>query len=716
MVLKNHSKNILNFGGNIMEATKKIRFGTLRKSFGNGNANNITFCVTEECNLRCKYCYMVHKNNFKKMSFETAKKAVDYVLKARDIYSKKSVVWDFIGGEPFLEIDLIDKVSDYIKEQMYLTKHPWFDDYMFSFSKNGLLYGTKKVQDYIKKNKRHISIGISVDGNKIKHDMQRVYPDGRGSYDDVMKNVPLWLSQFPNHGTKATFSHGDLPYLKDSIIHLWNIGIKEVAANVVFEDVWEEKDPEIFEDQLKQLADYVVDNDIFKDPAYTVRLFNPSIGLPLSKNRTKNPFCGAGKMLAINCDGNFFPCIRFLDFSLTKQKGYPTGNVNEGVYKDRLKPFEELSIGAMSDEECKNCEVASGCAMCTGFCYDDGGTIFKRTKYICKMHKANVRAANYFWDKVGKKLKDEENPRKDEIKKHRASFNKYLIIYTDSNASPHCGYFNTSNMNNEKTSDHMSEETIEKALAFADSNMMTPVFVGAVPEKYSNYTKMIDALKATTGNNVIAIFDNHCDSNQKFKICNLLVSSKSLSKMFDMVKKIFENNEPHRVNIILQDIWNIKDSDVQVYKMQLQKISDFILNSDRHIVVNLLNGFNAFNDKPYGCECGTNTFTVAPNGKLYTCPAFYFEDKDYFCVGDLDNGFSFDDAREFKIESSKKCNACKNLSCNRCVYINKKMTNEFRVSPEIQCELSSITQKIADDLKEKLDEKNEALIKEMVNL
>ena len=94
---------------------------------------------------------------------------------------------------------------------------------VFSFSTNGLLYGTKKVQDYIKKNKRHISIGISVDGNKIKHDMQRVYPDGRGSYDDVMKNVPLWLSQFPNHGTKATFSHGDLPYLKDSIIHLWNI-------------------------------------------------------------------------------------------------------------------------------------------------------------------------------------------------------------------------------------------------------------------------------------------------------------------------------------------------------------------------------------------------------------------------------------------------------------------------------------------------------------
>ena len=44
------------------------------------------------------------------------------------------------------------------------------------------------------------------------------------------------------------------------------------------------------------------------------------------------------------------------------------------------------------------------------------------------------------------------------------------------------------------------------------------------------------------------------------------------------------------------------------------------------------------------------------------------------------------------------------------------MTNEFRVSPEIQCTLSSITRKMADDLKKKLDEKNEALTKEMVDL
>ncbi len=90
---------------------------------------------------------------------------------------------------------------------MYLTKHPWFDNYIFSFSSNGLLYSTKEVQDYIKKNNRYISVGISIDGNKIKHDLQRVYLNGSGSCDDVVKNVPLWLKQFKDRAsTKATFS------------------------------------------------------------------------------------------------------------------------------------------------------------------------------------------------------------------------------------------------------------------------------------------------------------------------------------------------------------------------------------------------------------------------------------------------------------------------------------------------------------------------------
>ena len=218
-----------------------IKMGKLAESWGDNRTQTITLCVTEACDLRCKYCYMTGKNSENRMTYDTAVKVVNYVLSDEKYFKEKdSIIWDFIGGEPFLEIDLIDKLCDYIKKEMYIRKHRWFNSYRFSFSTNGLTYDTPKVQKYIQKNKNHLSIGISVDGNKIKHDAQRVRIDGTGSFDDVKRVVPLWLKQFPGASTKATFAHDDLIYLKDSIIALWDMGIKEVAANVVFEDVWQD--------------------------------------------------------------------------------------------------------------------------------------------------------------------------------------------------------------------------------------------------------------------------------------------------------------------------------------------------------------------------------------------------------------------------------------------------------------------------------------------
>ena len=350
-----------------MNTNSKIEMGKIPDAWREGKTKEITFCITEACNLACKYCYMKGKNTTNKMSFETAKKVVDDILSNREFFNQEAVVWDFIGGEPFLEINLIDKISDYIKLQMYNTNHPWFNKYRFNFASNGLLYRTPDVQRYIKKNKGHICIAISVDGNKIKHDLQRIKPDGSGSYDDVMKNVPLWLEQFPEASTKATFAHADLPYLKDSIISLWDNGIKMVAANVVFEYDWHDGDDEIFEEQLRELADYVLENKLWEE--YSVRFFSPNIGFPLKDEELKNNFCGAGTMLAIDYKGRYFPCIRFLDFTMTNKEGLRIGDVDSGINTDKVRPFLALTLESQSKEECIKCEVASGCAWCTGFNY-----------------------------------------------------------------------------------------------------------------------------------------------------------------------------------------------------------------------------------------------------------------------------------------------------------------------------------------------------------
>ena len=49
----------------------------------------ITFIVTKDCQLACKYCYLVGKNNKERMSFEVAKKAIDYITPADELPFKK---------------------------------------------------------------------------------------------------------------------------------------------------------------------------------------------------------------------------------------------------------------------------------------------------------------------------------------------------------------------------------------------------------------------------------------------------------------------------------------------------------------------------------------------------------------------------------------------------------------------------------------------------
>lgn len=117
-----------------------------------GTAKNITFIVTKDCQLACKYCYLVGKNSKERMPWEVAKTAIDYILDNEKDFQETSVVWDFIGGEPFLEIDLIDKICDYLKVEMFRRNHHWFNSYRFSFSTNGINYSSDKVQSFIKKN------------------------------------------------------------------------------------------------------------------------------------------------------------------------------------------------------------------------------------------------------------------------------------------------------------------------------------------------------------------------------------------------------------------------------------------------------------------------------------------------------------------------------------------------------------------------------------
>lgn len=399
-----------------MENKSQIR--ELTDSWQSGMAKSITFIVTKDCQLACKYCYLVGKNTKERMTWEVAKQAIDYILDHEQDFREESVIWDFIGGEPFLEIDLIDRICDYIKVELYRRNHHWFDSYRFSFSTNGINYHEDKIQRYIKKNREHLSIGITIDGTERKHDLNRIYKkSGKGSYKDVVKNIALWQKQFPNTSTKVTISSEDIPYIRESVIHLYELGIKEVNINCVFEDVWKEGDDKLFEEQLIGLADDIINNEWYINCACS--FFINTIGRPLDPKLQNNNWCGAGKMLAVDAAGNFYPCTRFAQYSLREKPAWIIGNIHDGIDQNKLRPFMTLDRCTQSTKECIECEIAEGCAWCQGENYDAAQThtIYQRSTAICRMHKARVHANNYYWNKLYRKL--DMNDMKEQFEKQK---------------------------------------------------------------------------------------------------------------------------------------------------------------------------------------------------------------------------------------------------------------------------------------------------------
>lgn len=675
-------------------AIEKYKLGSGIPNWKGGLPYNITFIVTENCNLRCKYCYQVHKNNKKVMNFELAKKAVDYFLHNAELFSTDSVIWEFIGGEPLLEIDLIDKIADYIKVQTYERNHKWFSQYRFNISTNGTLYHHESVRKFIKKNQNKCSIGISIDGTKTKHDLQRVYANGKGSYDEVVKNVPLWLKEFPDASTKVTIGHEDLPYLKESIIHLWSLGITSVSANVVFEDVWEKDDEIIFENQLRDLADYILENKLWDKVECS--LFDDKIGYPNDDSSLNKNHCGSGRMIAVDADGNFYPCLRYADYSLVNKNPYIIGNVNDGIDIDKIRPYFGLNTASQSDEECIDCEIALGCAWCqaNNYDYSEIGTNYQRAKYICKMHKARCRANNYFWGRLQKEFNIEKHL-------HYGSPHKrhlYFILSEDS--IEHCNYVSNLNSGN-----IMSENIIAKAFEFSEKNFFTPVIL--YPK---NKNKVFDLdkfsknerIEIVSANNklslkppshVIPVINNDSvyEELASYDNCILTVDESDILNLATQIEKLLKIMSRININLRISS----KEFNFENYKEELQRLVKMLVDYYKEGQIKEINVITdrLFLDRMESCEFGNYNFAVSPEGKIYICPAFYFNDPHSY-IGSLDEGININ-THIFKLNNSPYCTRCDAYHCNRCIYLNKAFTNEFNIPSSLQCKISHLEREMS---------------------
>ena len=376
-------------------------------------SRTVTFQVTDDCNLACTYCYETHKGH-KSMKFETAKKFIDKLLSGEDGFGEyvnpsfsPAIIIEFIGGEPFMEIELIDQIADYFKKRAIELRHPWATKYCFSICSNGTLYFDERVQKFIRKNKNHLSFSVTIDGNKELHDSCRVFHDGRPSYDLAVSAAMDWIKRGGYMGSKITIAPGNLDYLYNAIIHMYDLGYTEINANCVYEEGWTREHATKFYYTLKKIADFWNDNDIVE--SHYLSLFEDGFFCPKEEGDDQCWCGGTGSMLAMDPDGYLFPCIRYMRTSLgDSQLPLSIGHVDTGLgiaEKDKatICDLNCVTRRTQNNDECYYCPIAAGCSDCAAYNYQVNGTVHSRATFICEMHKARSLANVYFWNTYYKK-------------------------------------------------------------------------------------------------------------------------------------------------------------------------------------------------------------------------------------------------------------------------------------------------------------------------
>lgn len=371
--------------------------------FPGRHVKTVTFIVTHQCNLRCTYCYE-HNKSDRKMDLETAKKCVD-LLFSEDARNSELVngvdahglIIEFIGGEPFLEIDLINQTMEYFLTRAVELDHRWQTQYMINISTNGTLGDDPRVQQFMKKYAGRLSIGVTIDGAKEAHDACRVDLAGNGSYDRAIRMFRQTGGPEGGRTTKYTIAPGNIGLFADAVRHLvLEEGVETLNCNCVYEEGWTLEHAQELYRQLKSTSDMLRESGI---NTY-ISILDWEAGNPLPETETQNWCGGDGRMLSFDVDGTVLPCMRYSSISIDSQPTYRIGDVESGIARrkddaERLAALRSITRQSQSDPACLSCPIASGCAWCTAYNYERTGTPNKRVTYICEMHKARVLAQCY---------------------------------------------------------------------------------------------------------------------------------------------------------------------------------------------------------------------------------------------------------------------------------------------------------------------------------
>lgn len=337
------------------------------------SVDSILLQVTQDCNLACQYCiysqnYKTRNPSHKKMSWATAKAAIDYLLAhSRD---KEDIYIGFYGGEPLMNFNLMRKCFEYLDVHSTKNVH-------FTMTSNATLLTKEVVRTLVKYD---VSILVSLDGPKEVNDSARIFAEnGKGSYDVVVRNMEYIKKEYPE-------------YYKENISYnvvLHEDGINEVDRYLQREpllegipflanflsDIYTEKQTEISENsreyyEYELFLAYLIKSGKLKSTHKSMLLskrlaileeFNSHqcerVRLP-EKGHRSGPCIPGIQKLFVTADGKLFPCEQVNEL----YDATCLGDLKSGI--DCQKAMKLLNLEQYTTESCRTCWAYSLCNIC----------------------------------------------------------------------------------------------------------------------------------------------------------------------------------------------------------------------------------------------------------------------------------------------------------------------------------------------------------------
>lgn len=287
---------------------------------------NYTIFMTNDCNMRCLYCY---EKNKKKSSILI--EVIDFVVE----FIKKTMSKDnkFIihGGEPLLEyekikyiVNKIGKISNENRFEFYITTNLTLLD--------------EEKSKFLKENFQHIS--LSIDGNKYSHDKNRKLQNGLGTYNIIIKKLDRYFEKkLDSIIARMTVNENNVEDLSQNILHLIDLGFKNISPVVDQFGRWNQKNISVLRNEFLK----VINNKTYNFEGIHIGFIKDAIF------KCKNSECNGGiSTFTIDTDGKIYPCVVVNGLS-----DFCIGNIYEGV--NMKKRNSVLSHSDENNTQCLGC-------------------------------------------------------------------------------------------------------------------------------------------------------------------------------------------------------------------------------------------------------------------------------------------------------------------------------------------------------------------------